>query len=208
MITHHASPTTLLSYAAGTLPEALGIVVATHLTRCASCRRTVATMEAVGGALLEALPPAPVASGGQDPDLVERLLARANDPEPAAPPILHAALPAPLDRVPMGRWWPIAPGIRWRSMRVRGKAWGGLIRVLPGRALPRHGHVGMELTCVLSGAFADGGEDYVAGDLAEPAADHDDPPIATGTEPCLCVIATEGMWLRGALGRAQRMIGL
>jgi hypothetical protein len=29
----------------------------------------------------------------------------------------------------------------------------------------------------------------------------------TGTEPCLCIIASEGMRLRGLLGLAQRMMG-
>ena len=43
------------------MPEALALVLATHLARCADCQGTLATIEAVGGALLDELPPAPLA---------------------------------------------------------------------------------------------------------------------------------------------------
>ena len=89
-------------------------------------------------------------------------------------------LPPPLDRVPLGRWWPIGIGARWRPLQAEGAAWGGLILVQPGRALPRHGHEGLELTCVLKGAFADGSGLYGPGDLSEPQEDHDQPPVADG----------------------------
>lgn len=203
MIKHHPSETTLLAYAAGTLPQALAIVLATHLTHCSACRRDLADLETVGGALLEELPPAELAVA---PDVLERLLARDPVPE-VTPPVLHPELVPPLNRVPMGRWWPIAPGLRWRPLRVSGPAWAGLILGQPGRRLPRHGHDGLEVTCLLSGAFADGGQEYAPGDLAEPEADHDHPPVVIGTDPCLCVIASEGMRLRGVLGLAQRLIG-
>ena len=202
MIRHHPSEATLVAYAAGTLPEALAIVVATHLGECVACRRSLVILEAAGGALLDALPPVPLAA-----DALGRLLSRVDEPTSAPPPILNPGLPAPLDRVALGRWWWIGRGMRWRALRASGAAWGGLILVQPGRALPRHGHAGLELTCVLSGSFADGAGQYEAGDLAESGADHDEPPLATGTQPCLCVIASEGMRLRGLLGLAQRMIG-
>lgn len=237
MISHHPTATTLLSYATGALPEVLGLVLATHLAQCASCRRSVATLEAVGGALLDALPPVALAPGATAADALDRLLARLDPParadqgrvlDPAPPagppwtagrpwlgdgvgpgvtPVLHPALPAPLNRIPMGRWWPIGFGVWWRPLRVAGAAWGGLILAQPGRSLPRHGHAGLELTCLLSGTFADTGSIYGPGDLAEPEADHDHPPVVTGTAPCLCVLASEGMRLHGALGLAQRLIG-
>jgi putative transcriptional regulator len=203
MITHHPSTTTLLSYATGGLPTALAIVLATHMTSCAACRQAAAEFEAVGGALLEDLSPADIAV---DEDLLDRLLAREAKPE-VVPPVLNPNLPAPLDRVPLGGWWPIGIGMRWRPLRVPGSAWGGLILVQPGRRLPRHGHQGLELTCLLSGAFADDAGEYAPGDLAEPEADHDQPPVVIGAEPCLCVIGSEGMRLRGVLGLAQRLIG-
>jgi putative transcriptional regulator len=202
MISHHPSDATLFAYAAGTLPEALAIVAATHIGGCAMCRRYLEMLEAAGGILLDELDPAPLSE-----DALDRLLARADVPPAALAPALNPALPPPLDRVPLGRWWPIGPGTRWRQLRTGGNAWGGLIQVQPGRALPRHGHEGLELTCVLSGAFADDSGLYRPGDLSEPQGDHDHPPVVVGREVCVCVIASEGMRLRGLLGLAQRMIG-
>jgi len=207
VITHHPSATTLLSYATGALPEALALVLATHLTHCPSCRRTVATLEAIGGALLDEVPPMPLTSDADSQEALDRLLARPAKPGSAVPPVLQPALPAPLDRVPMGRWWPIGIGLRWRPLHVAGSAWAGLILGQPNRALPRHGHAGLELTCVLSGAFADPAGTFQAGDLAEPDTDHDQPPVVVSSEPCLCVLASAGMRLRGVLGLAQRLIG-
>ena len=201
MISHHASEATLAAYAAGTLPEALALVTATHLTACAACRQSLATLEAVGGALLDEMPAVPMAS-----DALDKLLARMDQPRPPAPPVLNPDLPAPINRVALGRWWMIGRGIRYRPLQAAGKAWGGLVLAQPGRGLPRHGHVGLELTCILSGAFADQAGTYRVGDLSEPADDHDQPPVVVGDQPCLCVIASEGMRLRGLLGLAQRVI--
>jgi putative transcriptional regulator len=193
LISHHPSEATLFAYATGTLPEALAIVAATHLRQCSTCRRSVAALENVGGALLDMTPPVPLAD-----DALDRVLLRCGETPPAPPAVLNLGLPAPLDRVAMGGWWPL---------RVGGAAWGGLILIQPGRGFPRHGHAGLELTCVLAGRFADGAGQYEVGDLTEPETDHDDPPVVIGTQPCLCVLASEGMWMRGFLGLAQRMIG-
>jgi putative transcriptional regulator len=202
MINHHLGESTLLAYAAGTLPEALAIVAATHVGFCPECRATLATLEATGGIMLDELPPVPLSG-----DALDRLLARFGEPAAVPPPVLNPGLPPPLNRVGLGGWWPVGVGVRWRPLRVGGSAWGGLILAQPGRSLPRHGHDGLELTCVVSGAFADGDGLFNPGDLSEPDGDHDQPPAVVGEVPCLCVIASEGMRLRGLLGWAQRMIG-
>jgi putative transcriptional regulator len=201
LINHHPTEPTLLAYAAGTLPEALGIVIATHIELCADCQRSLTALEAIAGALLEELSPMPLTS-----DAVERLLARLDELHPVVPPVLHPELPAPLDHVAMGRWWPIGIGMRYRPFRVAGAAWGGLILGQPGQSLPWHGHVGLELTCTLSGAFVDGTGEYHAGDLSEPMMDHDRPLRIIGNKPCLCIMASEGMRVRGLLGFGQRLI--
>jgi putative transcriptional regulator len=202
LISHHPSETTIAAYATGVLPEGLAIVAATHIAQCPACQRFLASLEATGGVLLDELVPVPLTG-----DALDRLLNRVDEPPPAAPPILNPDLPAPLNRVTFGKWWPIGIGMRYRPLRVGGVAWGGLIQAQPGRSLPRHGHEGLELTCVLSGSFADGAGAYAAGDMSEPVTGHDQPPLITGDGPCLCIIASEGLRLRGVLGLAQRMIG-
>ena len=42
-----------MGYAAGQLPEAFSLVVATHVSMCDECRARAASFDAVGGALLE-----------------------------------------------------------------------------------------------------------------------------------------------------------
>ncbi|MGD0107154.1 MAG: ChrR family anti-sigma-E factor [Rhodopila sp.] len=202
MIRHHPSESTLAAYATGALPEALAVVTATHLGVCHACRQSLATLEATGGALLDEMTPVPLTG-----DALNRLLGRMDEPPPAPPPVLHPELPVPLNRVSLGRWWAIGIGTRFRPLHSGGTAWGGLIMAQPGRSLPRHGHKGLELTCILSGSFADGSGEYAVGDLSEPETDHDQPPFVVGAEPCLCITASEGMRLRGLLGLAQRMIG-
>ena len=44
MISHHMPEEFLLDYAAGTLPEAESLVVASHLAMCGDCRRRVAEL--------------------------------------------------------------------------------------------------------------------------------------------------------------------
>ena len=53
MITHHLSDEYLVEYAAGSLPEAESLVVASHLSMCGECRARVETFESIGAVLLE-----------------------------------------------------------------------------------------------------------------------------------------------------------
>ena len=57
-VSHHPEPALLLDYATGTLADPFALIVATHMALCPACRREVAALEAVGGALLEQAPEA------------------------------------------------------------------------------------------------------------------------------------------------------
>ena len=50
-IKHHLSDQLLMAYAAGSLPEAFSLVVATHVSLCDECRARAEAYEAVGGAV-------------------------------------------------------------------------------------------------------------------------------------------------------------
>ena len=52
-IRHHVSDRLLMAYAAGTLPEAFSLVLATHLSLCDECRARLGEYEALGGQVLE-----------------------------------------------------------------------------------------------------------------------------------------------------------
>ena len=60
-ITRHLDGATLMSFAAGSLPQALAAVAAAHVSMCARCRDEVAFLESVGGALLAGMPQAALA---------------------------------------------------------------------------------------------------------------------------------------------------
>ena len=107
-ITHHLDDATLMSFAAGSLPAALSAVAAAHVAMCTRCRREVAGLERVGGALLAELLPAtldraePPASAiwGQTPrpragDFRERS-GEGSDPIPAIADAPRGAVPTPL----------------------------------------------------------------------------------------------------------------
>jgi putative transcriptional regulator len=203
MIRHHPTETTLASYAGGALPEALGLVVATHLHGCPACRRLKSLVEAVGGIELEDLPPTELAD-----DALAMVFARLERPvAPPAPVVRSAGLPPPLDACTFGPWRRIGLGLRWRPLLGGGTMLAGLLEGMPGKAMPSHAHHGLELTCVLDGSFTDAGERFTTGDLADIEGDHPHRPIIDGDGPCLCFVATEGVRFHGLLGVAQRLLG-
>jgi len=201
MIRHHPSDTTLFACAAGTLPAPHASVVAVHAAQCSECRTALRLATVVGGALLEALPPAPLSD-----DALARALARLDDTvaDPVAGPSLT--------ELASGHWRWIAPGVRLMPL-VRRDASGtrlDLIRVTPGTALPQHSHSGREMTCVLHGAFTDQTGEYGIGDVAEGDTDLDHSPIAMAGEHCVCMIATTGrLRAHGVIARIlQNLIGV
>ena len=54
-IVHHLDDATILSYAAGTLGEALSVAAACHISMCSECRAAVRKAEALGGEIFEDL---------------------------------------------------------------------------------------------------------------------------------------------------------
>ena len=184
MIRHHPAEASLIACAAGTMPTAHARVIEVHAARCPVCAAGLRAAEAAGGALLDALAPAPMA-----PDALARALARLDT---AAPEPAHRAPAFDLAALASGRWRRVAPGIAMMKLLPRDATDSrlDLIRVAPGRALLTHGHTGPERTCVLTGAFADGSGLYAAGDCVEADAALDHAPRALPGEDCVCLIAT------------------
>ncbi len=188
---HHPSEETLLAHASGGLDEAHRVVIATHLAGCPACRQSVRRAERLGGTMLAALPAAEMSKGA-----LEAALARLDEPVPALPPPppLPAGLPASLAAYRIGRWRRPAPGLGLITILPPTAQRAGLhlLRVAPGMAMPAHGHSGLELTAVLSGAFADDDGIFHAGDVSECTEDAHHTPIAHGAEPCICLTAVAG----------------
>lgn len=197
-VSHHLSEDLLMAYAAGTLPEAFNLVVATHISLCDECRAALAAMECVGGALLEKCAPAAVSD-----DALSVALARiANAPGPirrdSAPrtPVQNSVLPEPLRAYVGGdleavRWRPAGIGVRQAILPVADGASARLLHIRGGQGVPDHGHHGMELTLVLRGAFRDGAARFGRGDIEIVAEDVEHCPVAEDGEDCICLAATD-----------------
>jgi putative transcriptional regulator len=197
---HHPSDATLLTYAAGSMSEGLSLVVASHLAFCGDCRETVASGELIGGNLLDALAPEALAAHSRERALAMIAAAPAPLPEPPPPRRLDPLTPAPLGRylncdLAAISWRMLGPGLRHFEVLPPDLVRGAnlrLLRIAPGRKLPRHGHTGTELTLVLSGSYTDELGQFVRGDVAETDDDIVHEPVSDRDVDCICLIATEG----------------
>jgi putative transcriptional regulator len=188
-ITHHLDDATLMSFAAGALPAALAAVAAAHADMCPRCRREVAALERVGGALLVGLSPAkigeprrPVPAGAHEPRLPVAPAA-GEIPRPVA-----GLMGGGLDAV---RWRWLAPGVWDHLLPLAGTGKLRLLKVAPGRNVPEHGHGGAELTLVLRGSFRDETGRYLRGDVADLDDTIAHQPVTEAGGDCICLVASE-----------------
>jgi putative transcriptional regulator len=203
-IRHHAPDALLMGYAAGSLPEAFNLVMATHISLSDDSRARLGAMEAVGGAVLQDCA-ADMADGS-----LERALDRVGATPQAngrVPLAADGIFPAPLaDFVGHGlddvKWTSVGMGVKQAILRDDGGATVRLLRIPAGRAMPDHGHGGLELTLVLQGAFVDRNNRYGRGDLEVADQDTDHTPVAEAGEDCICLAAADApLRFRGWLPR-------
>ena len=194
----HPSTELLLDYASGALERGRALVLSAHVASCAECCGQVRVAEAVGGALLAEATPAEMA-----PDALQRVLARIES-QPTPPPGARSKGPQRPDDwiwVPdevllaaerRKRW--AAPGV-WVAQVTRDRKTGArsyLLGIGPVIAVPSHTHNGLEMVCVLKGAFKDRGHIYRPGDVAESDETIEHKPRVTREGDCVCLISADG----------------
>lgn len=211
-INHHPSDETLMRMAAGALGAGPALVVSVHLEGCAACRNRMAHFEAVGGAILDEMPPAPLAA-----DLFGRTMERLEIAQPSPTkgrtainhPELGIELPRAMQHCEVGPWKWLGPGFKWSKVKIAGSP-DAKVMLLKGRAglhLPAHGHTGLEFMQILSGSLTDERGRYFPGDLDEAGDDVDHRPVVGQESDCVCLAALEGdTRLHGFLGRLLRPI--
>lgn len=194
MIRHHLSDDLLTGYSAGNLPEAFNVLIATHVSLCDECRARLASLDALGGALLGGADTVAMSEGA-----LAATFARiaGQQPEGRKPtPLRQGLFPVPLrDRVggdlETVRWRPVGGGVRQAILPTSGRASLRLLHIPGGVAVPDHGHKGTELTLVLQGAFRDDSDRFGPGDveIADSTTQHT--PVAEAGPDCICLAATD-----------------
>jgi len=215
-IRHHLTDQLLMAYAAGGLPEAFNLIVATHVTMCDECRARLESFEAVGGALIEGDLRADMSPGALG-DTLSRLC---ETPSPETDVTAEdcagdTLVPAPLTDY-VGRefgqvkWRSLGGGVRQAVLDTGGAATARLLHIPAGKKLPEHGHKGLEATLVLQGAFSDADGRFARGDVEIAGMDLDHTPVAEHGEDCICLAVTDApLKFSGWLPRiAQPFIGI
>ncbi|QQA43139.1 ChrR family anti-sigma-E factor [Pelagovum pacificum] len=210
-INHHLTDELLMSYSAGTLPEAFSIAVAAHLSMCDECRAQAATFDAIGGAILEE------GRAEMSADALAKALGRirGSKPEARRAPPVKSDLPAPVRDYVGGdlasiRWKPVGGGVKQALLHDDGVATARLLCIPGGASVPDHGHAGTELTLVLKGAFADEYDRFGPGDIEVADEDVDHQPVAEPGADCICLAATDARlrfhgWIPRLAGRIMRI---
>lgn len=191
-IKHHIPEAMLVAYAAGSLEHPFALIVAAHVSLCEECRAQLGAHEAVGGALLETQPKHAVSTS-----MKEAILAQLDDVPLAEPDPAYersGAYPGPVVQALKGappRWKAVGGGVRQALLHADDNGSARLLYIPPGKAVPDHGHNGIELTLVLQGAFSDETGRFGVGDLevADDTLEHT--PVAEHGAPCICLAATD-----------------
>ncbi len=193
-IKHHLTDDLLMAYAAGSLPEAFDLMVATHLSLCDHCRARAESFDAVGGHVLEDQ----AASSRMDEGSLAATMALIAKGAPTAKPARPSCsvLPAPLQDYVGGdvnaiRWKSIGMGVKQAILPTTREATARLLFIPAGCAVPDHSHNGTELTMVLQGAFSDEVDHFSRGDVEIADQDLHHTPTADISEDCICLAVTD-----------------
>ena len=205
-IQHHPDISTLMSYSAGSLGEALSAVVIAHIVRCPQCRADVRRLETLGAAVFAgehgvgvgAPPTLPLSDDKSAKRVGERI------PDPLAV-MLAGGLSS-------FRWRWLGPGVHHYRLPLSAGASGDLrlLKIAAGRRMPVHGHGGSELTLVLDGSYHDETGRFGPGDVEDVDDAMEHQPIADPITGCVCLIASErAARFKGVLGRlVQPLTGM
>lgn len=192
-VEHTLNHELLAGYAAGTLPEAFDLIVATHLSLSDESRAALGAHEAVGGCLLDSEDGIALDSGALNATLA-RIKAGAPSERPAR--VSSGVFPAPLQAYVGGdvdavKWRPLGGGVKQAILPTDGDASARLLFIPAGQAVPDHGHKGKELTLVLQGAFRDDSDRFARGDIEIADEEVDHQPVAEEGEDCICLAVTD-----------------
>ena len=183
----------IAQYVSGSLPEPAHVLIGSHLEMRKSAVRFARTLEHLAGKALNDNEPLSLSS--RDAQLrgifnspapvdasVESVRSRLPE-EGLLPKSLRGYAGRDLTDIP---WKTKLPGVRQHVIEKSNDVETSLLWTRPGRALPHHGHHGLELTLVLGGRFHDHRGSFGQGDVSVADETLDHRPIASSAAPCIC----------------------
>jgi putative transcriptional regulator len=203
-IRHHLSDKIMMGYAAGLLPEAFNLIVASHVSMCDDCRAALAAFDALGGAVLDSESVEPLSDHALEEAMakittVPQATARSRSRRQGILPTPLADYVGDLDRV---RWSSLGKGAKQAILPTDKFASARLLYIPSGVAMPDHGHRGLEMTLVLQGAFADDSDYFGPGDVEIADQDTEHSPVAQAGADCICLAASDApLRFRGMIPR-------
>ena len=182
-----------MGYAAGILPEAFSLVVATQMSISDEARARLASYEAIGGGILEDSDEAEMKPNAFKQTLKEIDIPTKKRP---IPPMVEGIFPKPLQKYVGNdlnaiKWKNIGRGVRQAILKTDKHATARLIYIPAGTAMPNHGHNGLEMTLVLQGEFHDKKDFFARGDIEIGDENLHHTPTASGNGPCICLAASD-----------------
>lgn len=174
-------------YVSGTLPEAARVLIGSHLEMQVLASRFAQGLEALAGDALASGASSPLSN--RDQQLLDIFASAPPYESPSAfenssfPYTLATYAGADLPDIP---WKTKLPGLRQHVIQRSREVETSLLWARPGRALPHHGHGGLELTLVLEGEFHDHRGNFAEGDVSVADESIDHRPVAGKRQPCLC----------------------
>lgn len=191
-INHHLTEDLISGYSCGSLPEAVSLAVATHVSLCDECRARLESHDALGGSLLETVSTETVAKGSFAQTMA-KIKATPDVPKQRPAP---SNVPAPLQdyigtRLEDIKWRSIGMGVKQAILPTSKGATARVLYIPSGTAVPDHGHNGLELTLVLQGAFRDESGEFGVGDIEVANEETDHTPVAFGDQDCICLAVTD-----------------
>ena len=203
MIKHHIYPEILMAYAAGNTTPSVSLIVASHITFCAECRKAVEVYESIGGNLLENSETVEPSLSSLDNIFIKIDNIEVEDTfnETTTKNRFFNNIPSVLsDYLPDGnelteKWKRGIGGIKYFDIDLgdfKQNTHARMLSIPPGKKLPHHGHESQELTLVLHGGFRDENGSYNVGDVAIEDENNLHTPISDPKEGCVCLVVYEG----------------
>lgn len=191
-VNHVLNDQLAMGYAAGVLPEAFDLVVASHISLSDEGRALVGSYEAVGACVMESCDSVKMDANAFAATLDRIKSDKSVVEKPKAASVLPEAIQnyvgGDVDKV---KWRPLGGGVKQAILPTKGKAQARLLYIPAGQSVPDHGHRGTELTLVLQGSFADEVDTFARGDLEIANEDLDHQPVASMEADCICIAATD-----------------